>query len=86
MSHFPTLEHYTLCPPLASISGAGTKRHRKSMLLSELCVVTVTVPAEVAQSQKGRGAVLKFRFSPYTQIEFLRVAILKVELLQGWVW
>ena len=56
----------------------GTKHHRKSMLLSELCVVTVTVPTEVAQGQKGRGAILKFRFSPYTQIEFLRVSILKV--------
>ncbi len=56
----------------------GTKHHRKSMLLSELCVVTVSVPADTAQAQKGRGAQLKFRFSPYTQIEFLRVAILKV--------
>ena len=56
----------------------GTKHHRKSMLLSDLCVVTVSVPTEVAQGQKGRGAVLKFRFSPYTQIEFLRIAILKV--------
>lgn len=56
----------------------GTKHHRKSMLLSDLCVVTVSVPTEIAQGQKGRGAVLKFRFSPYTQIEFLRIAILKV--------
>lgn len=56
----------------------GTKHHRKSMLLSELCVVTVSVPTEIAQGQKGRGAILKFRFSPYTQIEFLRVSILKV--------
>ena len=56
----------------------GTKHHRKSMLLSELCVVSVSLPAYVAQGQKGRGCVLKCRFSPYTQIEYLRVAILKV--------
>lgn len=56
----------------------GTKRHRDSMLLSQLCVVTVTLPADIQQGQKGRGATLKFRFSPYTQIETLRVAILKV--------
>ena len=48
------------------------------MMLSELCVVSVSLPASVAQGQKGVGAVLKFRFSPYKQIEFLRVAILKV--------
>ncbi len=52
--------------------------NRKSMLLSELCVVAVSIPADLAQGQKGCGTVLKFRFSPYTQIEFLRVAILKV--------
>jgi len=51
------------------------------MLLSELCVVGVSIPAEMAQGQRGRGTVLKFRFSPYTQIEFLRVAILKVSFL-----
>ncbi|XP_064383914.1 uncharacterized protein LOC135332919 isoform X2 [Halichondria panicea] len=51
--------------------------NRKSMLLSELCVVTVSIPGDVAQGQKGRGTSLKFRFSPYTLIEFLRVAILK---------
>ena len=56
----------------------GTKHHRKSMLLSELCVVVVSLPADVAQGQKGRGCVLKCRFSPYTQIEYLRVALLKV--------
>ena len=56
----------------------GTKQHRKSMLLSELCVVSVSLPAAVAQGQKGHGCVLKCRFSPYTQIEYLRVAILKV--------
>ena len=57
----------------------GTKKARDSMLLlSQLCVVTVTLPADIQQGQKGRGAVLKFRFSPYTQIETLRVAILKV--------
>ena len=48
------------------------------MLLSELCVVTVSVPASVTRTQRGKGGLLKFRFSPYTQIEFLRVAILKV--------
>ena len=53
------------------------------MLLSELCVVTISVPADVAQAQKGKGAQLKFRFSPYTQIEFLRVAILKVSTVSG---
>lgn len=52
--------------------------NRKSMLLSELCVVAVSISADLAQAQKGCGTVLKFRFSPYTQIEFLRVAILKV--------
>ena len=52
--------------------------HRESMLLSQLCIVTVTVPAEVHQGHKGKGASLKFRFSPYTQIESLRLAILKV--------
>lgn len=57
----------------------GTKKVRESMLLlSQLCVVTVMLPADIQQGQKGRGAVLKFRFSPYTQIETLRVAILKV--------
>ncbi len=55
-----------------------SKRHRKSMLLSELCVVSVSVPASIIRTQRGRGSLLKFRFSPYTQIEFLRVAILKV--------
>ena len=48
------------------------------MMLSELCVVSVSLPASIAQGQKGIGAMLKFRFSPYKQIEFLRVAILKV--------
>jgi hypothetical protein len=57
----------------------GTKRARESMLLSQLCVVSVVLPADIYQGQqKGRGAMLKFRFSPYTQIETLRVAILKV--------
>jgi hypothetical protein len=56
----------------------GTKRARESMLLSQLCVVSVVLPADIYQGQqKGRGAMLKFRFSPYTQIETLRVAILK---------
>ena len=60
---------------------AVTKRHRKSMLLSELCVVMVSVPADIVRPQRGRGGLLKFRFSPYTQIEFLRVAILKVKAI-----
>ena len=59
-------------------AGPKRHRHRKSMLLSELCVVAVSVPAELTQGQRGRGMVLKFRFSPYTLIELLRVAILKV--------
>ena len=63
----------------------GTRHHRKSMLLSELCVVSVSLPADVAQGQKGRGCILKCRFSPYTQIEYLRVAILKVST-DWWVW
>ena len=54
------------------------KYNRKSMMLSDLCVVSVSLPASIAQGQKGIGAMLKFRFSPYKQIEFLRVAILKV--------
>lgn len=54
--------------------------HPESMLLSQLCIVTVTVPAEVHQGHKGKGASLKFRFSPYTQIESLRLAILKVHV------
>ena len=41
-------------------------------------MVAVSVPAELAQGQRGRGNILKFRFSPYTLIEFLRIAILKV--------
>lgn len=54
-------------------------KDRDSMLLSQLCVVAVTLPADIHQGQqKGKGAMLKFRFSPYTQIEALRVAILKV--------
>ena len=54
-------------------------KDRDSMLLSQLCVVAVTLPADIHQGQqKGKGAILKFRFSPYTQIEALRVAILKV--------
>lgn len=56
----------------------GTKHHRKSMLLSELCVVSVSLQADIRQGQKGRGCILKCRFSPYTQIEYLRIAILKV--------
>lgn len=53
-------------------------KDRDSMLLSQLCVIAVTLPADIIQGQKGKGAMLKFRFSPYTQIEALRVAILKV--------
>lgn len=61
------------------------RHHHKSMLLSELCVVTVASSAEIVQGQKGRGVLLKFRFSPYTQIEYLRVAILKVGFNVGGV-
>lgn len=76
--------------PSSALSGFNSLRtaprhHRKSMLLSELCVVTVASSAEIAQGQKGRGVLLKFRFSPYTQIEYLRVAILKVGLMVGGV-
>ena len=55
-----------------------TKEHRDSMMLSQLCVVVVSLPADINQGQKGRGSMLSFRFSPYTQIESVRVAILKV--------
>lgn len=55
-----------------------TKDHRDSMMLSQLCVIMVSLPADIHQGQKGRGSMLKFRFSPYTQIESVRVAILKV--------
>ena len=55
-----------------------TKDHRDSMMLSQLCVVVVSLPADINQGQKGRGSMLSFRFSPYTQIESVRVAILKV--------
>lgn len=75
-----------LAPPsLTSFSSKGSldslrfhKDRRDSMLLSQLCVVAVSLPADIIQGQKGKGAMLKFRFSPYTQIEALRVAILKV--------
>ena len=63
---------------MADSGRPGMRHHRKSMLLSELCVVSVSLPADMAQSQRGRGAVLKCRFFPYTQIESLRVALLKV--------
>ena len=65
------------------------------MLLSELCVISVFVPAHVALTVRGRGGQLKFRFSPYSRIEFLRVAILKVRgrrnqsiiiIITEWVW
>lgn len=52
--------------------------NRNTVVLSELNVVTVNLPAHIATGQKGKGAVLKFRFSPYTKIEYLRIAILKV--------
>ena len=77
-----------LAPPasLTSVGSKGsfdsfrfqTRDRRDSMLLSQLCVVAVTIPADIIRGQKGKGAMLKFRFSPYTQIEALRVAILKV--------
>lgn len=52
--------------------------NRNTVMLSEYYVVTVNLPAYIAIGQKGKGAVLKFRFSPYTRIEYLRIAILKV--------
>lgn len=52
--------------------------NRNTVMLSEYCVVTVNLPAYIATGQKGKGAVLKFRFSPYTKIEYLRISILKV--------
>lgn len=52
--------------------------NRNTVMLSEYYVVTVNLPAHIATGQKGKGAVLKFRFSPYTKIEYLRIAILKV--------
>ena len=48
--------------------------------LKESCVVTVNLPAHIATGQMGKGAILKFHFSPYTKIEYLRIAILKVSL------
>lgn len=77
-----TLLNHLLPAPIKNFDSLkyGTKRARDSMLLSQLCVVTVSLPSDVQQGQKGRGAILKFRFSPYTQIETLRVAILKVSI------
>ena len=46
--------------------------------LSDLCIVTVVVPADVCVGPKGRGVALQFRFNPYTVIEYLRISILKV--------
>lgn len=66
---------------LSLMNSSVAHRHvqdRHSMLLSDLCVVTISIAADLYQGQKGQGGALKFRFSPYTQIEYLRVAILKV--------
>lgn len=72
-----TLLNFQLIFPSLWLS--GPKRHnRKSMLLSELCVVAVSIPADLGPANKGKGSVLNFRFQPHTRIEFLRVAILKV--------
>ena len=64
--------------PLRPNTFAGHPSNRNTVMLSEYCVVTVNLPAYIATGQKGKGAVLKFRFSPYTKIEYLRIAILKV--------
>ena len=61
-----------------SSAARGRVHEQRSMLLSDLCVVSVSIAADLYQGQKGQGGALKFRFSPYTQIEYLRVAILKV--------
>ena len=58
--------------------GGHHSNNRNTVMLSEYYVVTVNLPAHIATGQKGKGAVLKFRFSPYTKIEYLRIAILKV--------
>ena len=60
--------------------------NRNTVMLSEYYVVTVNLPAYIATGQKGKGAVLKFRFSPYTKIEYLRIAILKVVYISGFVY
>ena len=60
-------------------------RERPASMLSQLCVMTVVLPANTQEGQKGRGAVLKFRFSPHTLIETLRVAILKVRQQLSWL-
>ena len=44
-------------------------------------MITVSVPAYMCKTPRGRGGQLKFRFSPYTVIELLRVAILKVNVV-----
>ena len=46
--------------------------------LSDLCIVSVVLPADVCVGAKGRGVALQFRFNPYTVIEYLRISILKV--------
>lgn len=53
-------------------------KERPDSMLSQLCVMSVALPANIHEGQKGKGAILKFRFSPHTLIETLRVAILKV--------
>ncbi len=70
-----------LLPPLTGVKPAPVQqrlKERPDSMLSQLCVMTVALPAGIHEGQKGRGAVLKFRFSPHTLIETLRVAILKV--------
>ena len=70
-----------LPPSTPSVRSNLTERHlkeRPDSMLSQLCVMTVVLPANIHEGQKGKGAILKFRFSPHTLIETLRVAILKV--------
>nr|WEL12724.1 ras guanine nucleotide exchange factor K-like [Halisarca dujardinii] len=46
-------------------------------MLSQLCTVTVSLPADFSSSHSGRGSTLQFRFNPFTLIEYLRISILK---------
>ncbi len=70
-----------LPPVVSSVKSRLAECHlkeRPDSMLSQLCVMTVVLPALIHEGQKGKGAILKFRFSPHTLIETLRVAILKV--------
>lgn len=76
-----TCDRLPLPPPQTRASRLLTERvskDRPDSMLSQLCVMSVALPANIQEGQKGKGAILKFRFSPHTLIETLRVAILKV--------